>query len=125
MAVNLARYNSVAPTITDKDFSEIQCDANGRILVSSGGSGVATTVELAAQAANTTILRASGAGSIPTGVVSWSIGNAGGATGTVGGANLNPGETLSGSATGNVTTINTIAYDATGTDFLINYQTLA
>jgi len=66
------------------------------------------------------ILSDIGPGSTPNGVYSFSIANVGAAVGTVGGQNLPAGATVNFSAELN-NTLNGIAYDATGTTFLITW----
>lgn len=67
----------------------------------------------------TTITRPTTSGTINTGQLSVSIANVGTANGTVKGVTLKPGETVSFSGGGIATTLDAIAYNATGTEFLI------
>jgi hypothetical protein len=74
-----------------------------------GGGGTATYTP--------TLSRATAAGTVAAGARSVSIANAGVANGTVGAATLKPGESVSFSADGNL--LAAIAYNATGTEFVI------
>lgn len=69
--------------------------------------------------AATTITRPTTSGTINTGQLSVSIANVGTANGTVKGVTVKPGETVSFSGGGISTTLDAIAYNATGTEFLI------
>jgi hypothetical protein len=69
--------------------------------------------------AATTITRPTTSGTINTGQLSVSIANVGTANGTVKGVTLKPGETVSFSGGGIATVLDAIAYNATGTEFLI------
>lgn len=69
--------------------------------------------------AATTITRPTTSGTIITGQLSVSIANVGTANGTVKGVTLKPGETVSFSGGGIATVLDAIAYNATGTEFLI------
>jgi hypothetical protein len=59
-------------------------------------------------------------GLVPGNNYGFSIANIGAANGTVGGATLKPGYTVSFSPT-SVDNLNSLIYDATGTEFLITY----
>lgn len=67
----------------------------------------------------TGILRPTAGGTITAGKSSASIFNAGAASGTVKGITLKTGETVNFNAGGINNTLDAIAYDATGTEFLI------
>ena len=67
----------------------------------------------------TTIARPTTSGTINIGQLSVSIANVGTANGTVKGVTLKPGETVSFSGGGIATVLDAIAYNATGTEFLI------
>ena len=67
----------------------------------------------------TTIARPTTSGTITASKLSVSIANVGTANGTVKGVTLKPGETVSFSGGGVATTLDAIAYSATGTEFLI------
>lgn len=69
--------------------------------------------------AGTTIIRPTTSGTITPGQLSVSIANVGTANGTVKGVTVKPGETVSFSGGGIATTLDSIAYNATGTEFLI------
>lgn len=69
--------------------------------------------------AATTIARPTTSGTINIGQLSVSIANVGTANGTVKGVTLKSGETVSFSGGGIATILDAIAYDATGTEFLI------
>lgn len=65
----------------------------------------------------------SGAGSVPVGSVRGSVLNIGNASGTWNGVSLPAGVSIPWGAADNNDTYNTIAYDATGTTFVIEYTT--
>jgi hypothetical protein len=67
----------------------------------------------------TTILRPTTSGTITVGKTSVSISNVGTANGTVDLITLKPNETINFDAGGISNTLNAIAYNATGTEFLI------
>lgn len=67
----------------------------------------------------TGILRPTAGGTITAGKSSASIANVGAASGTVKGITLKAGETVNFNAGGINNTLDAIAYDATGTEFLI------
>lgn len=66
-------------------------------------------------------IRATGAGSIPAGVTSFSVYNAGSADGTINGGTIKKGEQLSWVAAGGSYFTGPIAYDGTGTELVITY----
>ena len=76
------------------------------------------------QARTPGILRATGAGSITVLVYDFSVSNVGAANGTLLGQTLKPGETVNfdGGAINNYYPAGTVTYDATGTEFLIIYN---
>jgi len=83
----------------------------GDIARNTGGSGSSTTITPGA-------LRTTAAGTVAAGKKSVSIRNAGAANGTVLGVVIKPSETLSW-ASNNGSSLSAIAYDATGTEFVI------
>jgi hypothetical protein len=70
-------------------------------------------------AKTTAILRPTTSGTITAGKASVSIANVGSTNGTVKGVTVKPGETVNFSAGGINNTLDAIAYDATGAEFLI------
>ena len=72
-------------------------------------------------ARTTTIIRPAAAGTIPDGAFSVSIANVGSGNGTVKATTLKPGEVINLDAGAINNTLDTIDYDATGTEFLIAY----
>lgn len=72
------------------------------------------------QSRSTNILSSTGAGVVPPNTYSLSIANVGAAAGTVGGVSVPAGVTINYSAELN-NTLTGIAYNATGTTFLITY----
>jgi hypothetical protein len=72
-------------------------------------------------ARTTQIIRPSTSGSIPAGIYSVSIANVGSGNGTVKGTILKQGEVINLDAGAINNTLDTIDYDATGTEFLIAY----
>lgn len=72
-------------------------------------------------ARTTTIIRPSAASTIPAGVFSVSIANVGAGNGTVKATTLKPGEVINLDAGAINNTLDSIDYDATGTEFLIAY----
>lgn len=83
----------------------------------SGGGG---TSYLAPQVRNANIVRSSGTGSF-TNIYSISIANVGGSNGTVNGTTLGSNETISLDAGSLNNVINSISFNATGTEFLVVY----
>ena len=73
----------------------------------------------AGAAKTTAILRPTTSGTITAGKASVSIANVGSASGTVKGVTLKTGETVNFNAGGINNTLDAIAYDATGTEYLI------
>ena len=69
---------------------------------------------------NTNIVSATGIGSIPDNTYSFSIANVGASAGSVGGVSIPAGVTINYNAELN-NTLTGIAYNATGTTFLITY----
>jgi hypothetical protein len=69
---------------------------------------------------NTNIVSATGIGSIPNNTYSFSIANVGASAGSVGGVSIPAGVTINYNAELN-NTLTGIAYNATGTTFLITY----
>ncbi len=72
------------------------------------------------QSRRTNIVSSTGAGVVPPSTYSFSIANVGAAAGTVGGVSVPAGVTINYDA-GLNNTLAGIAYDATGTTFLITY----
>jgi hypothetical protein len=79
---------------------------------------------LSAKARTPNMLRATGSGTIAPVVYSFSVSNVGAANGTILGQNIKPGETVNFDPGGinNYYTANTIAYNGTGTELLIIYN---
>jgi hypothetical protein len=77
------------------------------------------TINVDPEAKATTIIRATTAGTVTAGKNSVSFGNVGAANATVKGVILKPGETINFDAGAMNNTLDTIAYDATGTELLI------
>ena len=88
-----------------------------QIKTATGGSGGPAIATISVQRIPT-LLSAAGTGTIAAGSINVSIANTGTATGIVLGANLIAGATVNFQANA-PDTIGTIAYDATGTSFLI------
>ena len=86
------------------------------LLTAFSGSG---TSYLAPQSKVTAVRRVTNAGPIADGAASISIANVGLANGTVKGATIKPGETVTFSAGAINNTLDAIDYVATGTEFLI------
>jgi hypothetical protein len=82
-------------------------------------TGVSISINPQVRATN--VVRTSAAGSVSAGKYSVSFGNVGAANGTVKGVTLKPFETINFDAGTLNNTLDTIGYDATGTDFLIIY----
>jgi hypothetical protein len=55
--IGLARYNTVTPALSNGETSELQCDANGRLLVNT--QGTTTSWQDAAAAASERVVKAS------------------------------------------------------------------
>lgn len=93
-------------------------------MVSSGLATEATLQGLSSQARTPGIIRTTGSGSISFLVYDFSVSNVGAANGTLLGQTLKPGETVNfdGGAINNYYPAGTVTYDATGTEFLIIYN---
>ena len=110
--------------------TSVEVNDNGMLMVQAAGAGgealatEATLQSLSSQAKTPGILRATGAGSITVLVYDFSVSNVGAANGTLLGQTLKPGETVNfdGGAINNYYPAGTVTYDATGTEFLIIYN---
>lgn len=101
-------------------YSQLVTVGSGIINIVTSISNILTLLTQIKQlTSGTTIIRPTTSGTIVTGQLSVSIANVGTANGTVKGVTVKPGETVSFSGGGIATTLDAIAYNATGTEFLI------
>lgn len=84
-----------------------------------GTSGSPTVVDLNTVTQTPSFARATASGSVAVGALSVSVSNVGASNGTLTGAVLKPGETITFGSSDRKATLTAVAYDATGTEFII------
>ena len=120
--VQIANKNGTTVGVTDLEELKVSLGSLGE---DSSGAVITIDTIFADVTRTPNFIRSSASSSIAVASHSISIHNAGVATGTVGGVNILPGETLNFDAggNGNMFTAGSLIYDGTGTDLVIIYVT--